>query len=132
MLAEDDDPATNFPLDGYLIGERLNISRADLLQNAAALIAKATADKLPGYDAPADIKTVQTALDVYRGSETESDTADSDQVGDTTSRDKLMKTINTRRSAIQHAADGIWPYTDEANAGQRKAFELPPNRPLSI
>jgi len=132
MLAEDDDATTNFPLDGYLIGERLNVSRADLLQNAEALIAKATADKLPGYDDPADIKAVQDALIAYRGSETESDNADSDQVSDTTSRDKLMKTINTRRSATQHAADAIWPYTDEANAGQRKAFELPQNRPLGV
>lgn len=132
MLAEDDDPNTNFPLDGYLIGERLNISRADLLQKAAALIGKATADQLPGYDDAAEIKKVQDALDAYRGSQSESDSADSDQVGDTANRDKLIKTINTRRSAIQHAADALWPYTDEANAGQRKAFELPANRPLSL
>lgn len=32
MLAEDGDPATNFPTDGYLIGSRLNGSRANLLQ----------------------------------------------------------------------------------------------------
>jgi hypothetical protein len=53
-------------------------------------------------------------------------------MGDTTSRDKLIKTINTRRSAIQHAADAIWPYSEEENAAQRKAFELPQNRPLSM
>ena len=132
MLAEDGDPTTDFPLDGYLIGERLNLSRADLLQNATALIAKATADKLPGYDDPADIAKVQAALDAYRGSETESKTADSDQIGDTTARDQLIRTINIRRSAIQHAADAIWPYTEETSAGQRKAFELPLNRPLGL
>ncbi len=75
---------------------------------------------------------VEDALEAYRGSETESANADSDQVNETTSHDKLIKTINTRRSATQHAADAIWPYTDEANAGQRKAFELPQNRPLSL
>lgn len=132
MLAEDDDPNTNFPLDGYLIGERLDLSHDALVQNAEALIAKVKADKLPGYDDAADIKAVEDALEAYRGSETESENADSDQVGETTSRDKLMKTINTRRSATQHAADAIWPYTDEANAGQRKAFELPQNRPLTL
>lgn len=71
------------------------------------------------------IKAVGDALEAYRGSETESESAYSDLMGDTTSRDKLRKTINTRRSATQHAADAIWPYTDEANAGHRKAFELP-------
>ncbi len=40
--------------------------------------------------------------------------------------------MNTRRSAIQHTTDGIWPYTDDANAGQLKAFELPLNRPPSL
>lgn len=58
MLAEDDDPATNFPLDGYLIGKRLNRSHALLLQNADALIGKAKTDALPGYDAAA-IKVVE-------------------------------------------------------------------------
>lgn len=132
MLAEDDDPNTNFPLDGYLIGDALDASRDDLIQNAEALIAKVKADKLPGYDDPADIQAVEDALAAYRGSETESDTADSDQVGDTTSRDKLVKTINTRRSAIQHAADALWPYTNEDNAAQRKAFDLPQSRPLTL
>lgn len=79
-----------------------------------------------------DIQAVEDALAAYRGSEAESATADSDQVGDTTSRDKLVKTINTRLSAIQHAADALWPYTNEDNAAQRKAFELPQNRPLGV
>jgi len=131
MLSEDDNPNTNFPLTGYLIGERMDDSRPELLQSAETLIAKAKADDLPGYDAT-EIATVQTALEAYRGSETESVEADSDQVDETTSRDKLMKTINVRRSAIQHAADGIWPYSDEDNAGMRKAFELSASRPLSV
>lgn len=53
MLAEDDDPNTNFPLNGYLIGGALDASRDDLIQNAEALIGKVKADKLPGYDDPA-------------------------------------------------------------------------------
>ncbi len=131
MLAEDDDANTNFALDGYLIGERLNPSRAGLLQNGAALIVKAKADDLPGYDTAA-IAAVQLALSNYRGLETGSDEADSEQVSDRIKRDALLKKINTRRSAIQHAADGLWPYTEETSTAPRKAFLLPPSRPLSL
>ncbi|MBK8037935.1 MAG: hypothetical protein IPK22_12530 [Verrucomicrobiaceae bacterium] len=111
-----------------VIGDALDASRDDLIQNAEALIARVKTDKLRCYDHPADIKAMEDALAAYRGSETESDTADSDQVVETTSRDKLVKTINIRRSAIQHATDALWPYTNELNVGERKAFELPQNR----
>ena len=83
------------------------------------------------YDASA-ITKVSAALADYRGAETGSDESDAEQVGDTASRDTLIKTINTRRSAIQHAADGQWPYTSEASVSFRKAFALPLNRPLSV
>ncbi|MFZ4767835.1 MAG: hypothetical protein ACOYMN_23045, partial [Roseimicrobium sp.] len=109
MLAEDDDPNTNFALDGYLIGERLDLSHDALMQKAEALIVKVKADKLPGYDDAADIKTEEDELEVYRVSETRVREHGSDQVGDTTSRDKLMKPINTLRSATYHAAEAIWP-----------------------
>ncbi len=38
MLAEDGDPDTNFPLDGYLIGTRIAANRATLYQSAVSLI----------------------------------------------------------------------------------------------
>ncbi|MBC8127867.1 MAG: hypothetical protein H8M99_12070 [Gloeobacteraceae cyanobacterium ES-bin-144] len=37
--------------------------------------------------------------------------------------------LNTRRASIQHAADVIWPWSDEANRPTRKTFALPLNRP---
>ncbi len=132
MLDEDEDPSTNFPLDGYLIGPRLNPSRAVLLQNAATLIAKAHADDLPGYADAADIAPVEAALAQYRGLETDSDEADAEQSGDRVDRDALIKKINTRRSALQHAADGLWPFIDEGNTTQRVLFQLPLSRPLSV
>ena len=131
MLDEDEDPSTNFPLDGYLIGSRLNPSRSGLLQNGSALIAKAKVDNLPGYD-DSEIAKVEAALAQYRGSETGSDEADAEQAGDRVDRDALIKKINTRRSALQHAADGLWPFTDEANTTQRVLFQLPLSRPLSV
>ena len=131
MLAEDDDPATNFPLSGYLIGTRLNRSHALLLQNADALLGKAKADSLPGY-VPAEIQKVEAALAACRGTETRSDEADAAQLGDTTARDTLLHKINVRRSALQHAADALWPYTSEDSISFRKAFLLPLSRPLSL
>ena len=131
MLATDGDPTTNFALDGYLIGERLNASSPLLKQNAEALLAKATADHLPGYDA-ADLAPIAAATAKYNVAESLSDEADSGQSADRISRDALLKLINTRRSAIQHAADGTWPYTEEANQPFRKSFHLPLSRPMGL
>ena len=47
MTEEDDDPATNFSTDGYLICQRLNPNRVILLQNAETLQGKAAAGALP-------------------------------------------------------------------------------------
>lgn len=33
---------------------------------------------------------------------------------------------------IQPAADGEYPYTDPANAGLRRKFDLPLDRPLNL
>ena len=66
MLAEDDDDSTNFATDGYLIGTRLNISRALLLQNATTLQGKAAADALPGFGTPASLQIIADAIAAYR------------------------------------------------------------------
>ena len=36
-----------------------------------------------------------------------------------------------RRRQLQHSADGEYPWTDPANAGMRRKFDLPLNRPLN-
>ena len=46
-------------------------------------------------------------------------------------RDNLVRKINARRMAIQHAADALWPYTDSDNTPTRRAFQLPPDRPFN-
>ena len=38
---------------------------------------------------------------------------------------------NHIRRQLQHAADGEYPYTDTANAGMRRKFDLPLDRPLN-
>ena len=131
MLAEDDDPETNFPIDGYLFGKRLNISRALLLQNAAALKTKAESDSLPGFKTPADIQRITDAIQAYSGATSDQAEGDLEAGEDRGSRDKLIRKINARRIAIQHAADALWPYTGEDNGPVRALFHLPKSRPMT-
>jgi hypothetical protein len=132
MLAEDGDPETNFPTDGYLIGVRLNGSRANLLQNAATLILRIKADNLPGFKTPEKIAAVETLLANYKGKESDQTTATRDKEITRLDRDDLIHILNTRRSSIQHAADALWPWSIEANRPIRKTFALPLNRPLGM
>ena len=127
-MGELEEVAVDVSLDGYFIGARLNPNRATLLQNAEALIAKAKADALPGYDAPV-IQTVQDALDAYREDKTTQHGAEEEQGEDRTNRDGLIAKVTAGRLAIQHAADAVWPYTNRNNRAIRKAFGLPQSRP---
>jgi hypothetical protein len=131
MLAEDDDPETNFSLDGYLFNRKLNTSRALLLQNAAALKTKAENDSLPGFKTPEAIQSITDAIEAYGGATGEQKEGDVEAGEDRGSRDKLIRKINARRIAIQHAADSLWPYTGEDNGPVRKLFHLPKSRPMT-
>jgi hypothetical protein len=132
MLAEDGDPTTNFPLDGYLIGARINTSRAILIQSATSLIARATADDLPGFGTPEKINAIQRLLTAYKNSEEEQQEGGEGKGLARLSRDELIDTLITRRSAIQHAADAIWPYTDVLTRPIRSSFQIPTARPLTL
>ena len=130
MAEEDDDPTTNFSTDGYFIGKRLNPNRATLLQNADALLAHARNDALPGIDA-AEITAIENAIAAYRGAKEDEAGKEEAAERERVERDALIKRINARRMAIQHAADRAYPYTDEANAPARRAFKLPTDRPFN-
>ncbi len=132
MLAEDGDPTTNFPLDGYLIGARINTSHAVLIQSATALIVRATQDDLPGFGTPERINAIQLLLTAYKGSEEVQQEGGEGKGLARLSRDELIDTLNTRRSAIQHAADAIWPYTDALTRPIRSSFQIPTARPLTL
>lgn len=132
MLAEDGDPATNFPLDGYLIGTRFAASRAILLQSATALIARATADSLPGFKTPEKIADVQKLYNALNSSESDQQETTRDKELTRIDRDGLIHLINTRRSAVQYAADALWPAADTAHRPIRKTFSIPPTRALGI
>lgn len=131
MLAEDDDATTNFPTDGYLIGARLNPNRALLLQNAETLRTKATADALPGYKTPEALAQIATDIQAYKDATASQSERDEAAEQDRIQRDALVKKINARRTATQHAADALFPYTEEENRPTRKRFKLPLDRPLN-
>ncbi len=40
--------------------------------------------------------------------------------------------LNHHRSAVQHAADALWPWSAEASRPTRKTFALPLTRPLNL
>jgi hypothetical protein len=132
MLAADGDPATHFPTDGYLIGSRLNGSRAHLLQSAATLITRAKADDLPGFKTPEKIAAVEALLTAYSATEDGQAVSSRDKELARLDRDGLLHNINSRRLTIQHAADALWPPTDEATRPIRKSFSLPPSRSLGF
>ena len=132
MLATDGDPETNFPTDGYLIGTRLNSSRAILLQSADSLITRAKADNLPGYKKPEQIATLDALLAQYRDDKSAQQESTRTKELARLTRDDLMSTLNTRRSVIQHAADAIWPWSIEANRPTRKTFALPLTRSMGL
>ena len=132
MLAEDGDPSTNSATEGYLIGTRLNGSRANLLQNADTLVLRLQADSLPGFKTPVKIAVVTALLASYRGSEGEQQDTIRDKEVSPLDRDQLIHVLNTRRSSIQHAADALWPWSSEANRPIRKTFALPLNRAMGM
>lgn len=131
-LAEDEDPDTNFPLTGYLIGTRLNLSRALLIQSAETLITRATEDDLPGFKTPEKIAAVQALLDAYRGAKTQQAEGRKSKELARLSRTELIHVLDTRAASLQHAADNRWPWHNDANRPLRKLFLLPLNRPLGV
>jgi hypothetical protein len=132
MLAIDGDPATNFPTDGYLMHTRINQNRAVLLQSAETLIARATEDSLPGYKTPEAIQTVKNLLDAYRQDKAGQQESTRTKELARLDRDSLIDQLNLHRSAVQHAADALWPWSAETSRPTRKTFALPLTRPLNL
>lgn len=131
MEQEDDDPDTNFKAEGYLIGRRLNPKRATLLQNADTLLGKVRTDHLPGYKTPQSITDIEKVIADYKAATATQKEKDEESEQDRIARDALIKKINARRMAIQHAADALWPYTDPNHRPTRKRFKLPLDRPFN-
>lgn len=111
--------------------QRLNPNRATFLQNAATLQGNAATDDLPGFKTPAARQAIADAIAAYQTATATQQESDEQAGQDRIACDKLVKAINARRMAIQHAADALYPYTDPDNLPTRRAFQLPPDRPFN-
>ena len=118
--------------DGYLIGTRLDASRAILLQSGDTLILRAKADSLPGFKTAEKIKVVEDLLAASRGKSGDQQETLKDKEIARLARDKLLHVLNTRRASIQHAADAVWPHSQETNRPIRKTFGLPLTRAMGM
>ncbi|MES2661199.1 MAG: hypothetical protein V4689_21445 [Verrucomicrobiota bacterium] len=98
---------------------RLDASRSALLQNTATLISRAKADSLPGFKTAPKITAVETLLTDYTGEKGHQAE---------TIRDKKF----SRRAAVQHAADALWPASEEATRRIRKTLGIPLTRAMGV
>ena len=116
-------------LGDYLVGEKLNGNRPNLLQTSQTFLSKLSSDTLPGITA-----AKVTKLRNLRKSWVESRIPQTENIAAAqTARAELrtmLKSIEDRQVAIQLAADAEWPHTDEAHAAIRKEFALSPRQPL--
>ena len=117
-------------LPGYGIGTNTDASRPALETAAVNIGNKLKTDTLPKIT-PQHVTDLGTSLDAYK--KTKSDQK-SKQGDSTTLRHQLstmVESLSVRRRQLQHSVDGEYPYTDPANAGMRKKFCLPPDRPFN-
>jgi len=117
-------------LAAYLVGKKLNGSRPNLLQTSQSIVEKIGDDTLPGFTAAKirGLTTLRTKWIEANGKQVDSRSA---SLTTRAELKTLLKSIDERRAAIQTAADAEWPHTDQENAGSRKDFALPVNRPLT-
>ncbi len=118
-------------LKEYLVGERIEQSRATLEESAGIIIAKANADRPAGVDTAFILKS-QGDLQVYNQEQTKQESEQSSAHGTRAQRDTLLAEIMADCRAIQIAADRAWPFSNKANSGIRKEFLLPLGRPFAV
>ena len=115
-------------MQDYLIGQKITVNRATLKTSAQVIINKTEAERGPGIDTEFIVKTTND-LAAFEGKNAaqldESITAQNMRV----EREAKVASIVERGQTIKTAADRAWPYTNPANAGSRRKFNLPENRP---
>ena len=118
-------------LKEYLVGERIEQSRASLEESAGIIIAKADVDRPAGVDTSFILKS-QGDLLVYNQEQTKQESEQSSAHGMRVQRDALLAQIMVDCRTIQIAADRAWPFQNKANAGIRREFLLPTRRPFAV
>ncbi len=115
----------------YRIGKsNFGTSRVELEQDATTILDFAAADELAGIT-PEKITEMRELLATWMAAEekqTEAATAVTDLLK---AYEKNVSQINASRRNVQLAADTVWPYTEDDNAGTRRSFKIPVARPVS-
>ena len=117
-------------LKEYLVGERIDQSRASMEAAAGIIIAKANAERPAGVDTAFILKTTDDLTD-YNAEQTKQESEQSSAHSMRSQRNLLLEDILGDCRVIQIAADRAWPFTDKGNAGIRREFLLPVGRPFA-
>ena len=117
-------------LDAYLVGEKLDTSRALLNENAKTLIGRAEADRPAALDTNFIVQTEDSRQKFLKEEDNQSTGGGAGKLN-RKQREELVKSITGRRKKIQYAADTLWPYFNAGSAAARVKFKLPENRPYS-
>ncbi len=117
-------------LKDYAVGERLNASRPILEQLSQAIINKLGSDTLPGIT-PVKVTNLKTLRKAYMDANVVQGGQQQEATGGRKTLAAQVQSITDRRIQIQYAAEAEWPHTDQANAGIRRAFFLPVNKPFN-
>jgi len=80
---------------------------------------------------PEKIAAARAALDACKQADVDQGKAEEDQGKLLGQLQAKVDTMNTARREIQLAADTCWPSSDPANAPIRRAFMIPPNKPVA-
>ena len=114
----------------YFVGEKLETSRATLVQAADSVAEKLKTDTLPGINA-AKVANLKTLREAYVGANAAQSDAQSKASRERDSIEADVKSITDRRAQIQLAAEAQWPASSTSNAPVRREFQLPPDRPFN-
>jgi len=114
----------------YLVGERLDASRAALVQMADSIAEKLKSDTLPGITA-AKVEGLKSLRDAYVAANAAQADAQSKATAERDAIEAAVQNIADRRVQIQFAAEAQWPSDAKANAPIRREFQIPTDRPFS-
>ena len=115
-------------MQAYLIGQNITTNRATLKTSAQTIINRTNAERGPGIDTSFIVKTTNdlAALEGKNAAQEDESIAAQNMRVD---RESKVASIVQRGQTIKTAADRAWPYSNPANAGARRKFHLPENRP---
>ncbi len=114
----------------YFIGINIFENQDIAEQSAAAIFDHAEADALPAIT-PAKLAAARAILGKFSGTDSTQSTPQSAATKARALRDAKFAEIVNLRHEIQHAANGAYPWWDDANIAARRLFMLPIGRPFT-